>query len=371
MIARRRRETPTSRINPSGEKVWIARYTDRRGRRRSAGTFRLRREAQAAIDTAYEAATHLAPETVGEYAITWTSRHPRSQRTNETNEHRLSRVLDVELEGLPLGDWPLRELRRRHAVELVDHLLGEGRAALGAINLLRTLSAMTEDAITDEIAEVNAFKGLRVRANDPRVRKPRRRARVLTWEQMLAFSEAAGTALAGRGRAGFTPTARALVRTFRDTGMRLGEVLPLRRSDLRDGVFEVRRTAHEGLVQEGVKTDHGDTQRGRLVPCPPGLWAAIRAVPARIDTDLLFPTPTGRLWRERNFYRDIWQPARELSKLEATPHDFRHSFVSLLVAADVDEADLAEIAGHTVQTLNGVYRHPLSASFDRVRGIIG
>ncbi len=28
------------------------------------------------------------------------------------------------------------------------------------------------------------------------------------------------------------------------------------------------------------------------------------------DCDLLFTTPTGRMWRERNFYRDLLHPAR-------------------------------------------------------------
>ena len=28
------------------------------------------------------------------------------------------------------------------------------------------------------------------------------------------------------------------------------------------------------------------------------------------DSDLLFTTPTGRIWRERNFYRDLWKSAK-------------------------------------------------------------
>jgi hypothetical protein len=56
-----RREAPTKRRNPSGEIVWVARYTGRDGKRRVAGprwnkgkgTFALKREAQQAIDEAY------------------------------------------------------------------------------------------------------------------------------------------------------------------------------------------------------------------------------------------------------------------------------------------------------------------------------
>jgi integrase len=50
----------------------------------------------------------------------------------------------------------------------------------------------------------------------------------------------------------------AMVRVFTDTGMRLGEVLPLRREDFDGETLKVRRTAHEGVILEGTKTDHGE-----------------------------------------------------------------------------------------------------------------
>ncbi len=217
----RRRESPIKRVNPSGEVVWVARYTGRDGRRRIAkpiwndgnGTFDRKREAQRAIDEAYERSDR--PETVGQFFKTWTDRFPRSERTNATNEHRISRVLDLPLEGVALRDWPFRDLRRRHALALVDYMLRvQGRAATGARGILASLSAMAEDAITDEMAEVNPFKGLRVRGNDPRAQKTPRAQRVFSFGKMHGFAEAAGR---------WEP----MVRVFTDTGMRLGEVLPL------------------------------------------------------------------------------------------------------------------------------------------------
>lgn len=53
----------------------------------------------------------------------------------------------------------------------------------------------------------------------------------------------------------------------------------------------------------------------------------------------------GRLWRERTFYRDLWKPAQEASGLAIRPHERRHSYVTHLRAAGVNDADLAEIAG--------------------------
>jgi len=360
-----RRDTPVKRRNPSGQIVWVARYTGRDGRRhiakpswnRGKGTFARKGEAQKAIDEAYGLSDR--PDTLGEYAATWTERHPRSERTNATNDHRISRVAEVTVEGIPLKDCPLRELRRRHTLALVDHMLRiEGRATTGAVGILRALSAMAEDAITDEVCDLNPFKGVRIRANDPRARKKPRPIRVFSFEEMHRFAKAAGDY-------------EAMVRVFTDTGLRLGEVLPLRREDFDGETLEVRRTAHEGQILEGTKTDHGELDAGRVAPVPATLaWMLEAQLQVSDESELLFTTPTGRMWRERNFYRDLWRPAQEASGLDIRPHECRHSYVTHLRAAGVNDADLAEIAGHRVETMLSRYTHSVGKSFEDVRKAI-
>jgi integrase len=362
-----RRETPVKRRNPSGEVVWLARYTGRDGKRhiakpswnRGKGTFKRRGEAQKAIDEAYGLSDR--PDTLGDYFATWTERHPRSERTNVTNEHRIKRVSSVEIEGVPLKDWPLRELRRRHALVLVDHMLRvEGRATTGAVGILRSLSAMTENAITDEVCDLNPFKGVRIRASDPRARKKPRPIRVFSFEEMHRFAKAAGRY-------------EAMVRVFTDTGLRLGEVLPLRRDDFDGETLQVRRTAHEGTILDGTKTDHGEPDAGRVVPVPATLAWILEALINLNDPDcqLLFPTPRGRLWRERTFYRDVWKPTQEASGLDIRPHECRHSYVTHLRAARVNDADLAKIVGHRVETMLARYTHVVGGQFEAVRAVIG
>ena len=363
-----RRESPVKRRNPSGEIVWVARYTGRDGKRhiakptwnRGKGTFERKDEAQQAIDEAYGLSDR--PDTLGDYAATWTERHPRSERTNATNDHRISRVLDVEIEGIALKDWPLRELRRRHALALVDHMLQGPRPEPppGVVGILRSLSAMAEDAITDEVADLNPFKGVRVRASDPRAKKKPRPIRVFSFEEMHRFAKAAGRY-------------EAMVRVFTDTGMRLGEVLPLRREDFDGETLKVRRTAHEGAILEGTKTDHGEQDAGRVVPVPATLaWMLEAQINLNDDDcDLLFTTPTGRMWRERNFYRDLWKPTQEASGLDIRPHECRHSYVTHLRAAGINDADLAEIAGHRVETMLARYTHAVGGGFEEVRLAVG
>ncbi len=163
------------------------------------------------------------------------------------------------------------------------------------------------------------------------------------------------------------------IRVFTDCGLRLGEVLPLRREDFDGETLQVRRTAHEGRILEGTKTDHGEPDAGRVVPVPPTLTRMLEAQILTYDEDceLLFTTPRGRLWRERTFCRDLWKPTQGASGLDIRPHECRHSYVTHLRAANLNDADLAEIAGHRVETMLARYTHPAGASFDPIRSLVG
>jgi integrase len=338
--------------------------------------------------------------TVGGYARDWTARRPRHPRTNETYNTRLEAVLGplwpeereravrrgrarqrarkdplgVRVAGAPLRGMDMRAVRRPHAVEVLDALLRvQGRSQVGARGILATFSAMWADALEDDVADFNPFTGVRVRAGDPRIVKATRRPRVLSWADMHRLAGAAGEW-------------EAMLRAAADCGLRLGELLAVYRADLKLGAvcdeeacrvegphLHVRRTAHEGMVSDGTKRERlRDSLRGgRVVPVPPGLEVLLRGVPRRIDTPLLFPTPSGRCWWEQNFRSVVWQPASAASGVAATPQDFRHSWVSHLRAAALDPADLAEMAGHSVLVADAVYTHALGRSFDAARKAVG
>jgi integrase len=89
------------------------------------------------------------------------------------------------------------------------------------------------------------------------------------------------------------------------------------------------------------------------------------------DCKLLFPTPRGRLWRERTFYRNVWKPTQRASGLDIRPHECRHSYVTHLRASGVNDADLAEIAGHRVETMLARYTHPTHMSFESIKALLG
>jgi integrase len=104
-----------------------------------------------------------------------------------------------------------------------------------------------------------------------------------------------------------------MVRVFTDTGLRLGEALPPGREDFDGETLQVRRTAHEGQILDGTKTDHREPDAGRVVPVPTTLaWMLEAQIQLNgDDCELLFTTPMGRLWHERTFYRDVGSRPRK------------------------------------------------------------
>jgi integrase len=317
--------------------------------------------------------------TLGDYTKRWPTIHPRAKRTNAENTWRIGVVLAIEIEGCELRDWPIAEIRRKHALAVQAELLKQGRSAEGATGILRAMSAMVNDAVDDEECGANVWLRLGVKRSDPRAQKPPRPKRLWTMEQMHAFAAAAAQVRnPGRDEPSQLERWRAvyaepMIRVISDCGLRLGEPLACERTDLRPGWLRVKQTAHESEVQPGTKTTHHKPadEQWRDVPVPPSTETLLRGLPARIDTPLLFPTPTGKVWRESNWHRDVWVSARKATGMDPRPQEFRASWESILAAAGVDGADLAKYAGHSVQTANARYVQALERSAEQVRSAIG
>ena len=168
------------------------------------------------------------------------------------------------------------------------------------------------------------------------------------------------------------PPYRALVLLGAYCGLRLGEMLALRRSrvDLLHRRIEVVATLYEigrELIENPPKTKAGQ----RSVPLPrvvvDALEQHLAAQPGGPD-DYLFRAPKGGPVRVAAWRYRAWAPAVNragLAPLRA--HDLRHTAVALWIAAGASPNEIATRAGHSsVVTVLDRYGHLLPGSGERV-----
>jgi integrase len=79
----------------------------------------------------------------------------------------------------------------------------------------------------------------------------------------------------------------------------------------------------------------------------------------------------GKLWRYRNWMRDVWNPTVKRTGMPATPKDFPASWETHLIAAGANTDDVAAIAGHSINVQAEHYRQPLHRSSEFIKGAIG
>jgi integrase len=324
-------------------KLWLARYTAPDGSVRQAGRFERKRDAQRAIAEALRRAPR-SPETplLVDFFNEWPERFPRHPRTQQTNRERISRYI---LPYLPRkGRFPIADLRRASLRHVQAELLKSGLAKETIDGAFSSLSAMLRDALDVELLDANPAHGVRVRPNDPRLnpsREPRTR-RAVPAAEVGAFMRA-------------VPARHHAVcwATFL-TGVRPGELFALLRSDLdrRRRVIFVHQTVNRyGKPEPGLKTTHHVRERerrGRWTLFPASLLEMVESHPADIE-GRLFPSPRGCYWAQRNFYRNVWEPAQEASGTDFTLYDARHTFSSRLLAAGIPLVEVSAWMGHSLR----------------------
>ena len=380
---------PQPRINPSGKRVfvaWVPNGTDAKGRvkKQSLGTFARKRDAQDAISAHFNPSSPtpsgLRSTTIGEFQKRWSAApSARSVRSQRSHESRLRRAFDIDIEGMPLKEWDPRELKRRHVDLLVNALFDSGAAPGGVRGVLSSYAVLIQAAWDDEFCETNVFSRVRIRAGDPRRKKDNREARPWTLAQLHTFAT-------------FAPTVQATAQyhVMADCGLRIGEMLALELCDVAPtealvretlgqvdgfgpGFLLVRQTAYEGRV-----LDSNDVKNHkRLVPLPAVTEAKLAAMVRRLHCSWLFPSPRGKLWRAEKWYVTVHQPTivaanvdRDGERLDPLPGEMRHAYVSLMRGSGIDPADVADAAGHTVETATKVYTHALHESYDRMRRVV-
>lgn len=150
-----------------------------------------------------------------------------------------------------------------------------------------------------------------------------------------------------------------LVSVLAYAGLRPQEALALRWADVRARTIVVDKALAFG-EEKTTKTRATRTVR-LLAPLASDLaeWRLISRRPP--PTALVFPSATGEPWNDHDYRnwrrRRFNKAATKVGLSPARPYDLRHSFASLLLAEQMNPAEISAQLGHSLQTLFGTYAH--------------
>lgn len=163
------------------------------------------------------------------------------------------------------------------------------------------------------------------------------------------------------------PRYRAIPIFATGTGLRPEEWIALERADIdREAcIVHVRRRFSGGELKEGGKT----AGSVRAVPLRQRVLDALDAMPARIDTPILFSAPRGGYLDLERFRHREWTPALRAAGLDVRgPYTMRHSFATWAIESGrVPLSYLAVVMGTSVRELEDTYFRWLRRTDDAVR----
>jgi integrase len=333
---------------------FLGRYVDLEGHTRQAGRFTRKGDAnKASLEKVSELntqpATRNAELTFAGWHEIWPTRVRRDKRTIDTHKHRIGKYVIPHLPEQ--GDIPADELTRGMLYDVQIALMQAGYAKATIDGALSSLSAVLGYALDEERIEANVAYRMHVNPDDPLLNPTReqRERRYIPPDEFAQFFEHV------------KPQHRAVCLAPLATGCRTQELFGLERADhdrKQQLVFIHHRApvfggdpASDATFRPGLKTTKGVR---RLTKEKRGRWTLFPAIlsrvaPVRLDTRLIFPSPKGCVWAQRNFYRDVWEPASENAGTDFTIYDLRHTFITLLQAKGVPKPEVAAYAGHAVR----------------------
>lgn len=130
------------------------------------------------------------------------------------------------------------------------------------------------------------------------------------------------------------------------TGIRIGELYNLKKEDVH-------------LQERWFQITHSKTESGiREVPIAEKIVPFLQNWMQKEGSEFVFPTSTGSKHCDRNFRDSWWNPMMEELQMNHRPHDTRHTCVSLLTTAGVDDRIIKKIVGHKgFSVTEAVYTH--------------
>jgi integrase len=227
--------------------------------------------------------------------------------------------------------------------------------ALSAHYIFRAFRQVLEYALAMGLLERNPtaqIKNVRASVDVRRGLRP-----FESWEQVEAIA------------AELDPRFAAIPLVLVGTGLRPEELFALERRDLdvEAGILSIERVYSQRRLKDCKKS----SRQRRRVPLRQRVVQALRTLPPRLDTPLLFPAARGGYIDGEKFRYREWTPALRAAGIEhRRVYDCRHTFASWAIAGGVQLFYLARIMGTSVAQIDATYGHLLPDSEEYLRGLL-
>lgn len=282
--------------------------------------------------------------TLGDWLEEWLASKKRriKPRTNDLYQR------DIDTLGARIKKIKLKKLTPRDFEREIAGIADEKNSTNAANKVRATVHTALEDAVYQHVLAGNPISRVRTLKHESKAPK------VWTGEEVLKFTAYTAQGRPMRTKPGeFEPCEyHALFYTILVTGARIGELIPLTWGDLTINQLHINKTI-TGTGKSRTVGPPKSRAGNRILGLPEDgvitLQEHRKRLGARATTEssLVFPTSAGTMLESSNAVRALksWSVLAEVTPL--TPHELRHTFASMAIAAGMTPVDLARQLGHS------------------------
>jgi len=338
-------------------RTWTAIYREPDGTQKWKGSFERQKQAEDFLrevlgDVRNGTYQKLRDRTFADYADYWLKAETvglKPATVAEWGSHLRNHLIPE------FGPLRLQEISRERIQRYVARLVEQKTLKPKSIrNIFVPLHRMLRDAVTGNYLRINPASGIKKPGKEKRkVKEGRDFLHPDELQRLFVHAE---------------PSYRTLFYMAAVTGIRQGELLALRRSDLRDGKVTVERTLHWGKnngvdprwVFHAPKSEASmrDVDIGRTLQ---GMLKRHQLMAPPSEHDLIFPNQDGGPMDPKNMMHRHFNPALRRAKLRHVDfHSLRHSYAAMQIKNNVSLKYLQAQLGHaSIEVTLDVYGHLL------------
>jgi integrase len=208
-------------------------------------------------------------------------------------------ILPTRISGVPFGDYPLANIKKSVAQELIDAMVAGGLSPKSIRNYFQVVKFVFSSAINEDGDELHPRNWKGMQLTIPEIEKKKQRRPCFKKEVMNSLANSSA----------IKPQMRLLFILCAASGLRIGEVLGIRIENIHDNGSRIviNSKAWHGEEHDFLKTPNGD----REIDLPANVAKLLIESIGDRKSGLLFQSKHGKPLRQSNILRRHLHPALE------------------------------------------------------------